>query len=127
MGRIAAGRAADNTAEEDAVTVDEVAREPEAAAAVTTTSLSLPVAESTASSAAAAGYGKETTAADSFEGSAWEVELSDKVVRWFRKRSRRNSDLCEMVVDRLRVLAKGFWSFPTNQKILKGVPKGIHL
>jgi hypothetical protein len=64
---------------------------------------------------------------ETFENSAWEVELSDKVVRWFRKRSKRNVELCEMAVARLQTLAAGFWSFPTNQKILKGVPKGLHL
>ena len=64
---------------------------------------------------------------DAFEGLVWEVELSDKVVRWFRRRAKRSSELCELVVQRLRVLASGRWSFPTNQKLLKGVPKGIHL
>jgi len=83
---------------------------------------------STATAATAAvSAGAAATSIDTFEDSAWEVELSDKVVRWFRKRSKRNAELCEMAVARLRRLAAGFWSFPTNQKILKGVPKGIHL
>jgi len=64
---------------------------------------------------------------DTFESLVWEVELSDKVVRWFRRRAKRSSELCELVVQRLRILASGRWSYPTNQKLLKGVPKDIHL
>ena len=64
---------------------------------------------------------------DTFESLVWEVELSDKVVRWFRRRAKRSSELCKLVVQRLRILASGRWSYPTNQKLLKGVPKNIHL
>jgi len=76
---------------------------------------------------AASSSSAEARGLDTFESLVWEVELSDKVVRWFRRRAKRSSELCELVVQRLRILASGRWSYPTNQKLLKGVPKGIHL
>jgi len=54
-----------------------------------------------------------------FEDSLWEIELTEPVVRWFKKNRRKNLKLCRNVVQRLKTLANGYWN-ERNRKKLTG-------
>jgi predicted nucleotidyltransferase component of viral defense system len=47
--------------------------------------------------------------AQAFEGLTWEVECTEHVLKWFKKRSKKGRSLCDQAIAQIRKIAEGTW------------------
>jgi hypothetical protein len=63
-----------------------------------------------------------------FDDLAWEVELTENALKWFRTHIKKQRGLCKDILVRVRELANGRWDNSNKTKPLKGVDvKGVVL
>lgn len=61
-----------------------------------------------------------------FENSPWEIEMTEIVLKWFKKHQKKQPDLVNRVVAKLRQLADGRWDY-CQRKQLRGVYADMQL
>eukprot|EP00937_MAST-01D_sp_MAST-1D-sp2_P004091 g4091.t1 len=50
---------------------------------------------------------KSSTERYQFENLTWEVEVTESVLKWFRKRSKKQRGMCDAAIQRIRTIAQG--------------------